>query len=310
MTSVKSGVNLGLFFLFSLAVINLSGCFSSRTTLPVDPRPFKIQVNAIEALTLMGSDLESNSPWIASLSQKSGEWSLDSVSTSSSLSDHHANQGLILHLLDSISTLKLQEPGPNVPFNSLGLEPPRFALRWRSAKGTQELSIGNPSKDQVHMNVSLDGKTSWLATGAVFPVLHQIQKWQDLRSPTWVTESPDDINEVIVRSGKQTLFYAQRDGDHWGDPSHRPVKPDVDQLLDELIRHSWTKILESTPEATSLQGSLQTQPDTTIILTPRAGTPIPLALKKQKGTLYGYNPTRPGCVFVLDDSKIKVLKKL
>ena len=310
MTSVKSGLILGLFFLISLTVINLSGCSSSRTPPLVDPRPFKIQVSTIDALTLMGSDLESNSPWIASLSQKSGEWSLDSVSTSAPLSDHHANQGLILHLLDSISTLQLQEPGPNVPFDALGLEPPRFALRWRSAKGTQELSIGNPSKDQVHMNVSLDGKTSWLATGAVFPVLQQIQKWQDLRSQTWLNESPDDINEVIVKSGKRTLFYAQRDGDHWGDLSHRPVKPDVDQLLDELIRHSWTKILESTPEATSLQSSLQTQPDTTIILTPRAGTPIPLALKKQKGTLYGYNPTRPGCVFVLDDSKIKVLKKL
>ncbi len=291
-----------------LVSLQFFGCFLSRT--PVDDHPFSLNPEQVEEFTILGHDSGSNSPWLARLNKKQGTWELDSISTSTTLSDHRANETLILHLLDSLGSVQIHQPGPSAPLGSLGLAPPQFALRWRTPTGSQEMKIGNPSQDRSQVTISRDDQSTWLASGTFFSLLRQIQSWQDLRAPTWITESPDDIEELTIQAGKKTLLYAQRDGDHWGDVSHRAVKKDVDLILDSLIHHSWKKIIESTPEASALQKILKEKPDYSITLSGRLKHPLQLVLKKQGGTLYGLNQARPGCVFILNEAKLEILKRL
>ena len=292
-----------------LFLFQFFGCFATQYSERIQNHPFALRPEEVAELTLMGNESNSGNPWLATLTRKTKKWELDSVSSTSSLADHQTNETLIMHLLDTVSSIQIAERGPPIPLKALGLAPPQFALRWRTLKGTQEIKVGTPSKDQSHVNITWDNKTAWLASGTFFTILSQIQSWQSLRAPTWVTESPDDIEEITIKTPKKTLFYAQRDGDRWDDASHHLIRIDVDQALDSLLQHPWKSLIDLSTELIPLQKIIQERPDYSITLSGRMKNQVRLKIKNHNGILYALNLNRTGCLFILDESQVHFLRK-
>jgi hypothetical protein len=292
-----------------LWALSLSACFSDRIPRPDSTHPFSIRPEQVEELTIMSTQTHSDSPWIATLIKKQNQWEIASFSSVPNLADHRANETLVLHLLDTLSSIQVAERGPPAPLSSLGLAPPQFAIRWRTRKDTQEIKIGNSAKDHAHINITWDHEPVWLASGAFFSLLNQVQSWETLRAPSWVTEAPDDIDEIRIKRGTRPLFYAQRDGDQWGDAKHRPIRVEVDSLLNQLLQ-PWQKVLDLDSEMITLQELIHKRPDYSITLAGRMKTSIQLELKKINGSLYGLNRDRLGCVFIMNESQIAILKRI
>lgn len=267
-----------------------------------------VQANEIERLSIASHDATTRAPWIVQLRKVAKHWQIEAVSDAPDLSDRFVNEGLILHLLDTLSSLKVSEPGPKTPLGALGLDPPEYAIQWSGQKGSQSLWVGGQVPGRSEINISLDGKTSWLASGPLFSILSEIQNWQKLRSPSWVIQGPDDIDEITIHKGQKKLLYAQRDGDHWADSLHRPIRQDIDRILEALMTQPWKKFLDQTEAVPQIKSMILSNPDYRVSLSGRSTQTFELSLRERDGTLYGYNQDRPNCIFQLEGGTLQTLK--
>ncbi len=298
--------------LHCVLAMSLMSCTHSIDTHLTGTHPFPVKPHQIMTLNVAKNDPNGATPWMASLRRVRDHWTIESTTATPVLLDHPANDTLIEHLLDTLATVSVLRPGPQGPLAAFGLETPRFALRWTTEAGgpMQEFQVGAASKDGGEVFLTMDHHTVWVATGSFFNILDQIDSWQSLRSPSWVSESPDDVDEVEVHGlnghgrGGSTV-YAQRDGDRWNDAKHHPVRFPVDSVLQKLMTTHWKEIIDEPVRAKQLGAWTQDHPDYEVTLRGRMHAPIVLDLKLQHGrgskmrTLYGVNRARLPGVFAL-----------
>jgi hypothetical protein len=295
--------------------IVLAGCIPSPIPLKLPFAPFSVSPQAIVELTVIHHDPKLGGTGSVSLKRSDPHqpWELVSLSTSPILLDRQANDISINHLLDTLSSIQLLKPGPSGPLSSMDLDRPRLAVRWSTQTDTQTLylssSLPEDHAEGSRVILSLDQKTTWIASGTFFSLVNQIQSWQAFRNPSWTSENADDVEEIWVKKHSAARFYAQRDGDHWADSHHHKIPP-LDPTLTPLLTHPWKGVVDEPQQAQALAQWIHQAPDWTVEIKGRMKTPLQLDLRTKNSVLYGVNQARLPAVFILDSQRLEPLKSL
>jgi hypothetical protein len=218
--------------------------------------------------------------------------------------DTRADGFFILHLLDTLRTLRAERTDVSGPPESLGLAPPRFALKWKVDTREMEVRLGaraNPDGQaektgSVRVYGMVPGTAPFVADGATLQMLSYIPSFDHLRLKTWVGLSADDVDEIEL-SGSAGTYYAQREGAEWTDRKHRPLRADVTAWLERLVHERVLAFVDDPARADSLTVRLKKNPLLRATLKDRHGNPIQLATAQIEGHWYALSSARPQGIF-------------
>ncbi len=195
-------------------------------------------------------------------------WSIESFSDGNTLLDRRAHSERINHLLDTLHTLNVvaipecYAPGNCTPLARFGLDPPSFALRWRTSDGkSHELDIGaqsDPKDGGAYVRVPKIGDRVFSAQGAALAMLANLTEPQWIRERRFIPVDPDSVEEISGPKG----FYVQRDGVRWADKKHKPIGRDLDLILDRALHQQIQGFVDDPVEATRLRKKLLGDPRT------------------------------------------------
>jgi hypothetical protein len=312
---------MGIPVLAASLLLAIAGC----TRQPESPfragqSAFQFDHAKVTQLEIAKNDPSSGDAWNATL-EKVGpdpaDWEIRSASVP--LVDQKADGAFVLHLLDTLRTVRLDSPSPAGGSGDggkrAGLDPPRFALRWKLATGAGsheelELRIGaaGPQGRGAHAipvpGTSASGaraaSEAWLVSGATLPMLDVLTGFDALRYRKWIPLASDDVDEIELKSNGKTWLYAQRHGNGWADRKLKPLRRDVQALLDGLTHLRVQAFLDDPAEATRIADLISKNPLAEAVLTDRAGKPtLAKAVRGDGGKLYGWVSSRPGAAFEL-----------
>jgi hypothetical protein len=278
-------------------------------------QPFSFDYHAVTELLLVKSDPDSGDRWAARLfkaTPKSGaeEWRIESAGGElASLIDTRADGYFVLHLLDTLRSLRVERADvPGTP-ESLGLVPPRFALKWKVASRELEVRIGAKaapdsasatakaqSAGAIRYYASIPGQKPFVADGATLQMLAYIPSFSHLRLKTWSGVVADDIDEIELK-GAGGGFYAQREGAEWTDRKHRRLKADVSQWLEQLTHERVLEFVDDPGQAKRLTAHVRKSPLLQATLKNRHGQPTQLAIAQVDGQWFALSSARPDGVF-------------
>ena len=312
--------------------VSLAACTSKPSAesqqaisaITLDRPVFHFDYKRATSLTIAKSDPASGDHWEARFERQQDNaaafydgdpWVIRSYSENGSLPDRLANRTLILHLLDTLSTLHPIErasdgAGENVRA-SYGLTPPRYALRWEVREPEEkqpksfQVEIGGlvnsgSDSDRVAYGVFPPDTTIYKLDGAALPMLEYVKKFSVIRQETLSPLSSDDVDEIEIRQNGAKTFYAQRDGDLWSDAHHHPWKKrDVQGFLDRITHLRIENFVDAGAEAAPLRTVLERKSVTEITLIDRYSKPTKLRLARQGERALAEISSRPGAVFVL-----------
>lgn len=199
--------------------------------------------------------------------ENENRWTIELGPDETRSGDNKAHGTFILHMLDTVRTLTLKEPGVSGYLESFGLATPLFSLQWKAQDSPQyELKVGAPVK-------SPDGQFAGLyavlgpagqaqpkvrvATGALLEMLNMIKSFQVLRLPTLATFTSDDVDEIQITSPNGSKFYAQRDGSDWTNARHKTLKKDIDTFLEQTTHLRILKFIDDTKEQAPIRKRLE-----------------------------------------------------
>lgn len=248
---------------FAISAPLLAACFGlgGLWTLGCSPKPalksgdlvFPSSASEVNEIRIHQALPGSETPWSARFKKQSSgkpgglsEWSVVSAPHGNPVTDAYANQAIIRHLLETLSTLKVSDPldeRKNDPdAASVGLDPPRTRL----VMNDWELRLGDRSDRGVYVWVS-QFKTGFpnadttrhlvLAEGALLRLLddpESLGKFQTWRHPTvsplgvqdvFRTRLADDPKTERLRAGNR--FTTTRD-----EPLPEPYFEALKHLLD------------------------------------------------------------------------------
>jgi hypothetical protein len=277
----------------------------------------------IERIAIAKSGPAAGDRWSAEISRSRPEastafrWQIVSAPGGFPLRDARADGFLISHLLDSLETLRVTAKADPRPLSELGLEPPRFAIRWISAShGSGELWIGagGPARGQAYALLPrLSRERPILVSGSLLRVLEEVVSFESLRQRAWTETGPDDINEIEVRRQGQTVLHAERERGRWIDGRGRPLKRDMDGLLEGLVSTGIRDFLDEGTAAGAALARLERRPDYRAILTDGRGRKLELTLSQERTPFGGraalaLSSERPQAPFRLPSEVLDLLK--
>jgi hypothetical protein len=207
--------------------------------------------------------------------------------------DSRADGYFVLHLLDTLRTLRAERVDVPGALESLGLAPPRFALKWKTPGHEYSVELGGSEEGAVRAYARVPGHNPLVADGAAIQMLGYLRSFERLRLKTWAGVVVDDVDEIEIPPG----FYAQREGSDWTDRKHRSLKADVDGWLDRLAHARVLAFVDDRARAEPIARRLAAAPARKATLRDRHGNPIRLAIAQVDGKWYASSDARPGGVF-------------
>jgi hypothetical protein len=239
-------------------------------------------------LTLFKNDPSSGEQWSTVLERVPGptrfQWEFAGAGTP--FSDHRADGNFVAHLLDSLETLQFADLPPDAPLASLGLEPPSFAIRWSVGDRTEELHIGGPgvNNGEFFAQIGSDPRPV-LVEGSFLKLIREV-RLDRLRQRAWSSQAPDDIDEIDVRRGGKSVFYAQRErtprGVTWTNRGHEPLKVDAGKLIQDLLRAPIQDFVDEPVLAARAASDLTHHPDFEAVFSAREGGHLTLSVRNQE----------------------------
>ncbi|MEK6579562.1 MAG: DUF4340 domain-containing protein, partial [Bdellovibrionota bacterium] len=155
-------------------------------------------------------------------------WEILSRSQEGKFLDNQADANLVNHLLDTLKTLQFSSQATLGPLTSFGLDPPRFALRWRTPNHSFELRMGDAVQGsesvfygQISSESGLIQATPIVLKGSAQKLLGYISNFSKIRRLTLSMLTSDDVDEFLLKRQGKIMLFAQRDGDLWTDKKHR-----------------------------------------------------------------------------------------
>lgn len=294
--------------------IGLSLALCACNSAPSSPTlPLKFQTQEVKEMTFTKSDPVTDDRWTARLQREQEDtWQIVEGPAGQPILDREANGNFVIHLLDTLKSLRSVGDAPNGPLGSFGLSPPRFALQWRTEKQAYQVLLGDVvTQPQRGIYLSLDGKNVVVATGSAIKLISLISSFRYLRKPAWTNLSSDDIDEIEIQARGKTILYAQREGSQWNDRLHRRVKQDMNRVLDLLTRSTPEDWIDQEEEAARVKTRSLAHPLLEAKLSDRMGKTTTLSLGHFEGKkVVGMNESRPQGVFVLKSEVLESLKAM
>lgn len=316
---------------FSLCAFASSGCDkktsdSATATLELGKPALYFNYEAVTELTLAKNDPETSDHWTTKLQALSPDpeshWQIVSAPEGRELTDRLADGGFIRHLLDTLRSLRPIAHAPTGSLSSMGLEPPRFFLSWKTRTPEQnfEVQLGNsPAATQVSAALALFPllkKEPVLAQGSTLQMLSHIKNFESLRLRRVFTWTTDDIETLEIKRGKQQRLFAQRQSGGWADRKGKSYGKSFEDWLERLMHLQIARFMdESTDEKVESQklgASLSGSNTFQIFLKSRQNdnqilTFAPSISATHKGVPVTHSG-RPGAVFILYSDAIKILQ--
>ena len=228
----------------------------------------------------------SNSAWIITLAPNGR-----------TLQDHRANAAFILHLLDTIHTLQFKAAGLSGPPESFGLARPFYSLRWKlgndSSAKEYRLDLGDAAKtndgtpEGLYARIGASGDAPiFIVNGALLQMLTMIRDFSAFRLSTLATFDSDEMDEIQISAKSHRPCYAQRDGDHWADRSHRPIRVDVQTFLDQLTHLRILQFIDEPEKAKILLAKIHAHPLSQLKFSGRKSEPVTVELSEDQQKAY------------------------
>jgi hypothetical protein len=210
--------------LLSLVTSN-SSCTRSEIAEPVispyklGQLPFFLDLEQVNTLSLSRNDPETGQTWSATLVRKtpgtaSDHWEISPGSTAVPLKDTYADSALVLHLLDTLKTLKITDPNITASDGTMGLQTPQWILEWHTPEKTERLSIGRPI-DTEKGNYARIGSTAVSIKGATLTVLGFIKTFQIVRHQRLILFESRNVQKITVEKNGKRSLYAERLSKSW-----------------------------------------------------------------------------------------------
>ena len=256
--SMKSSLTLCIIAL-------LPSCTPSHRSLPAtEIQPWgRLKTEEVSSFTLSSNHPETDENWLLELKKnENGLWVITSKIGLPETIDPYANENLIHHLLDTLSSTRREEPAPRGPLGAFHLDPPRYAIQVTDQNKSSQLLIGDPIPNQTSSAYALipGATTPWIISSPLLPLLRSMSSWKHLRKSTITFETPDDIDEITLLKDKKVILYAQRDGDTWTNESHQRIKPPIDSFLKKLLTTPPANLIEDSLQITQIKTFIQTHP--------------------------------------------------
>ena len=279
---------------------------SSSAALKVGKPLFQFDYETVTELLIVKADPLTGDHWSMRLARpdtKSMNWEIKSESNLPALLDRKADSGFAMHLLDTIRTLQptqTQVPGPP---ESLGLASPRYALQWKTEgaeRATYDIRIGSPTPALGTAFASINHQPPFIVSGATLQMLDYIKDATVLRLKTWAGITSDDVDEIELKRGEKSIYYAQREGADWTDRKHKSLKGDLSAWLDRITHNRVLRFIDDPALAKRLTDAVHGNPLFQATLTDRHGHATHLWLghpTSGKAQLFGLSSARPNGVF-------------
>lgn len=213
--------------------------------------------------------------------------------------DQQADGYFVLHLLDTLRTLRVEQSAALGPLESLGLAPPRFALQWKSGGKEYEVRIGSLLEDGKSVYAWIPNQPAFVASGATLQMLEYLKTLASLRLKNWAGLQADDVDEIEIPASGGPAFYAQREGSDWNDRKHKHLSLNVDGWLDKLVHERVMEFVDDAAQAKALRAQVERGPARRATLKDRHGHPVELKLAQVQGKWIGLSSARPQGVFVV-----------
>jgi hypothetical protein len=269
--------------------------------------PFQFQPNQVEELFLSKADPAKEDYWNTTLRKTDKQWEISFTPSQKAVLDRLVDETFINHLIDLFQNIRITAPAPRGPLDSYGLNPPKFAIRWKTHDQTFEFLMGQPAPHDLGTYFSVDGETVYIAKGPAFRMLNMITSFEFLRHRPWTTLSADDIDEIQILKNGKTDWYAQREGDLWTNAAHKKTGRNISKILNSITQTRPLQMVDDKQQAHFIHKEIQKHSSYQAKLSDRLGNVSSLHLYLKKGTLYGTNSTRPNSVFILDQKFFKEL---
>lgn len=313
--------------------ISSPGCSRGKEKAEAPNAPPALQKNAnlfafdyqlTTELLLAKADPVTGDRWTAHLSRSklpsgklSDEWRVTSVGGEhQAFADQKADGYFVLHLLDTLRSLRAERPEVPGSHESLGLAPPRYAMQWKTSDGKGfELRLGLPTElaDKGQgVYAWIPGQTAMVAEGATLQMLTYVSSIESLRLKTWSGIVADDIDEIEVGTGAGAMTYAQREGADWTDRKHKSLRGDWSEWLKKLTHERVLAFVDDPARIKTLRARIAQDPSRKrVSLKNRQGHGVELSLARVDGKWFGLSSARPDGVFEVypDSSRALVAPK-
>jgi hypothetical protein len=215
--------------------------------------PFPMDWRTVSDLEVFKNDPNTGDHWHASLQKREDIWVITTASTPTPLKDSRADTRYVGHLLDTLSTLRVQDWALNGPPESFGLDRPRWVLKWKTDKVSHELRIGDASTGAI-LFAAIPGRTDAQGTartvtiaGAAIEMLARLDEFTALRARVLLPFDSDDIDLLTLKSPARKIT-AKREGGDWQNETPPPLKLDITATLEELTHLRARRIIDAENE--------------------------------------------------------------
>ncbi len=282
----------------------------SEIQVGVGARPFQFNPRAVSEITLSKSDPETGDRWFTILKKHPKGWEISSGPQDQPILDNFADDTFIFHLIDNLQSVQVTSVAPRGSLESFDLNPPRFALKWKTPEKDYVIQVGGRLKDLSGYYFTTTGDQVYIARGSSLKLLEMIQSFPFIRKRTWTHLSPDSVDEIEIFHQGKPVLYAQRDGDTWADRNHKMIKRDLDSFLNGSVLAQTKSFIDDEKEAIKLKKLLHQKAQFEAKLSDRFGQVTHIKIISKDKTVYGFNTSRPSSVFVMDTNLLNNFKKV
>lgn len=275
---------------------------------------FPMDWRSVTELEIFKNDATAGDHWNALLQKEDDEWRIVSASVPHPLKDQRADTKFVGHLLDTLSTLRVQEWALEGPPEAFGLARPAWVLKWKTDKVTHELRLGDITTGQIRFaalpgRTDADGRSRTVTVaGAAIEMLSRLDEFSALRARVILPFESDDVDVLEIKSPAQKL-HAIREGADWNDARGTRLKTEIDPILDGLTHLRAKKIIDTEDSDTAaIQTKLEKSPLFEARFTNRKNSVSVLKAVRNSDQWYARLSDRPGVLFELHPESAKLLR--
>ena len=276
--------------------------------------PFPMDWRTVSELEIFKNDPNSGDHWSASLQKQNDLWIITTASTPTPLKDSRADTRYVGHLLDTLSTLRVQDWALNGPPESFGLDRPRWVLKWKTDKVSHEIRIGDASTGAI-LFADIPGRTdaegasrTVTVAGAAIEMLARLDEFTALRARVILPFESDDVDLFELKSPSRRLS-VHREGGDWKDSRGTPLKQEATSPIEDLTHLRARRILDSeTPEEARIRETLNQAPAFVAKFTDRSNHVSELRAGRFSGLWYATLNDREGVLFELYPESERILR--